>query len=161
MGRDTGGVRGMNVSRGDNYVLAMDVARGDTELLVVTEGGYGKRTRVSEYPRKGRGTMGVKTITLTEKKGGLAGALIVQERDELVFISQAGMVQRTSVKGISQQGRPAQGVRLMNLREDDVVSAVALVMESSADTAAQVRADLPGSQPGDEGYEAVDGEEPA
>src|SRR3954471_5864682 len=64
MGRDTGGVRGMNVSRGDNWALAMDVARDDTELLVVTEGGYGKRTLVSDYPRKGRGAMGVKTIQL-------------------------------------------------------------------------------------------------
>src|SRR5215218_1870833 len=138
MGRGTGGVRGMNVSRGDNWVLAMDVARDDTELLVVTENGYGKRTLVSEYPRKGRGAMGVKTITVTEKKGGLAGALIVQERDELVFISQGGMVQRTSVKGISRYGRASQGVRVMNLRDDDTVSAVALVMEDSASTAAAV-----------------------
>ncbi len=130
MGRDTGGVRGMNVSRGDNHVLAMDVVRPDTELLVVTDAGYGKRTPIEEYPLKGRGTMGVKTIGLTEKKGGLAAALIVREHQELVFISQTGMVQRTSVKGISKQGRPAQGVRLMNLREDDEVSAVALVMET-------------------------------
>jgi DNA gyrase subunit A len=143
MGRDTGGVRGMNVSRGDNYVLAMDVARDDTELLVVTENGYGKRTLVSDYPRKGRGSMGVKTITLTEKKGGLAGALIVQERDELVFISREGMVQRTSVKGISRYGRASQGVKLMNLRDDDVVSAVALVMEDSASAAPEVAEELP------------------
>jgi DNA gyrase subunit A len=143
MGRDTGGVRGMNVSRGDNRVLAMDVIRPDMELLVVTENGYGKRTAIEEYPVKGRGSMGVKTIGLTEKKGGLAGALIVREHHDLVFISQSGMVQRTSVKGISKQGRPAQGVRLMNLREDDTVSAVALVMETSADTAATVQEDLP------------------
>src|SRR2546421_8683197 len=71
MGRDTGGVRGMNVSRGKNWVLAMDVVHPDAELLVVTENGYGKRTDLDEYPVKGRGTMGVKTITLTEKKGGL------------------------------------------------------------------------------------------
>ncbi len=120
MGRDTGGVRGMNVSRGDNRVLAMDVVRPDTELLVVTDAGYGKRTAIDEYPVKGRGTMGVKTISLTEKKGGLAGALIVREHQELVFISQNGMVQRTGVRGISKQGRSAQGVRVMNLREDDV-----------------------------------------
>jgi len=141
MGRDTGGVKGMNVSRGDNYVLAMDVVRPDTELLVVTENGYGKRTAIEEYPVKGRGSMGVKTIGLTEKKGGLAGALIVREHHDLVFISQAGMVQRTGVKGISKQGRPAQGVRVMNLREDDTVSAVALVMESAQDTGAQVEID--------------------
>jgi len=140
MGRDTSGVRGMNVSRGDNYVLAMDIARDDTELLVVTENGYGKRTAISEYPVKGRGTMGVKTITLTEKKGGLAGALIVREHHELVFISQNGMVQRTGVRGISRVGRPGQGVRVMNLRDDDQVSAVALVMETN--TSAQVQGEI-------------------
>ncbi|MDX6670442.1 MAG: gyrase subunit, partial [Solirubrobacteraceae bacterium] len=138
MGRDTGGVRGMNVSQKGNRVLAMDVARDDTELLVVTENGYGKRTTIPEYPLKNRGTMGVKTITMTGKKGALVGALVVREHQELVFISQNGMVQRTGVKGISLQGRPAQGVRLMNLREDDTVSAVALVMESEAATAAPV-----------------------
>ncbi|HEX8854228.1 MAG TPA: DNA gyrase subunit A, partial [Thermoleophilaceae bacterium] len=136
MGRDTGGVRGMNVSRGENAVIAMDIARDDTELLVVTENGYGKRTPISDYPRKGRGTMGVKTISLTEKKGALAGALIVREHDGLVFISQNGMVQRTGVKGISRYGRASQGVRVMNMREDDVVSAVALVMEDSTPGAA-------------------------
>jgi DNA gyrase subunit A len=143
MGRDTAGVKGMNVDRGDNRVLAMDVVRPDTELLVITDGGFGKRTAIEEYPVKGRGTMGVKTISLTERKGALAGALIVREHHDLVFISQNGMVQRTAVKGISKQGRPAQGVRVMNLREDDRVSAVALVMEASTDTAAQVQEDLP------------------
>jgi DNA gyrase subunit A len=138
MGRDTGGVRGMNVSQKGNRVLAMDIARDDTELLVVTENGYGKRTPIPEYPRKNRGTMGVKTITMTGKKGAVLGALVVREHQELVFISQNGMVQRTGVKGISSQGRPAQGVRLMNLRDEDAVSAVALVMESEAATAAPV-----------------------
>ena len=130
-GRDTTGVRGMNVERGDNRVLAMDIARDDAELLVVTENGYGKRTGVAEYPVKGRGAMGVKTIQLTEQKGGLAGALIVREHQDLVFISQGGMVQRTGVRGISRYGRASQGVRLMNLREDDCVSAVALVVDAS------------------------------
>jgi DNA gyrase subunit A len=138
MGRDTSGVRGMNVSQKGNSVLAMDVARDDQQLLVVTENGYGKRTDISEYPVKGRGTMGVKTIMLTENKGQLAGALVVREHQELVFISQNGMVQRTSVRGINRYGRASQGVRLMNLREDDQVSAVALVVESEAQTAAQV-----------------------
>ncbi len=148
MGRDTSGVRGMNVSRGDNYVLAMDIARDDTELLVVTDNGYGKRTAISEYPVKGRGTMGVQTIKLTEKKGGLAGALIVREHQELVFISREGMVQRTGVKGISRYGRASQGVRVMNLRDGDAVSAVALVVESG-DTAARVRDELDESSSGD------------
>jgi DNA gyrase subunit A len=141
MGRDTSGVRGMNVSQKGNSVLAMDVARDDDQLLVVTENGYGKRTDISEYPVKGRGTMGVKTIMLTENKGQLAGALVVREHHELVFISQNGMVQRTSVRGINRYGRASQGVRVMNIRDDDQVSAVALVVESEAQTAAQVFGD--------------------
>src|SRR5689334_2669880 len=138
MGRDTSGIKGMNVSGTDNRVLAMDIARNDTELFVVTENGYGKRTMVSEYPVKGRGTKGVLTAKLTEKKGGLAGALIVGEHQDLLFISQNGMVQRTSVSGISQMGRSTQGVRVMNIKDDDRVSAVALVVESddAADTPA-------------------------
>ncbi len=133
MGRDTTGVRGMNVSRAGNRVLAMDVARDEQELLVLTENGYGKRTALSDYPRKGRGSMGVKTITLTESKGALAGALVVREHEELLFISASGMVQRTSVRGINRYGRASQGVRLMNLKEDDVVSAVALVVDADGD----------------------------
>jgi DNA gyrase subunit A len=133
MGRDTSGVRGMNVSKLGNYVLAMDVARDDQELLVVTENGYGKRTPIADYPRKGRGAMGVKTIALTDRKGALAGALVVREHEELVFISIGGMVQRTSVRGISRYGRASQGVRLMNLKDDDVVSAVALVVDDGGD----------------------------
>jgi DNA gyrase subunit A len=149
MGRGTGGVKGMNVSRGDNWVLAMDVARDDDELLVVTENGYGKRTEIAEYARKGRGGMGVKTITMTDRKGGVTAALIVREHQDLVFISQNGMVQRTSVKGISRYGRASQGVRLMNLRDDDVVSAVAVVVEDSADTAAGVADELPAVDAGE------------
>ena len=138
MGRDTSGVRGMNVSQKGNAVLAMDVARDDQELLVVTENGYGKRTPIPDYPVKGRGTMGVRTIQLTENKGALAGALVVREHQELVFISQNGMVQRTSVRGINKYGRASQGVKVMNIRDDDQVSAVALVVESEASTAAPV-----------------------
>jgi DNA gyrase subunit A len=134
MGRDTSGVRGMNVNQPGNAVLAMDVARDDQELLVVTENGYGKRTLISEYPAKNRDTMGVKTIQLTENKGALAGALVVREHQELVFISQNGMVQRTSVRGISRYGRASQGVRVMNIRDDDQVSAIALVVEGDSDS---------------------------
>ncbi len=137
MGRDTSGVKGMNVSAKDNRVLAMDIARNDTELFVVTENGYGKRTPVADYPVKGRGTKGVLTAKLTEKKGGLAGALIVGEHQELLFISQNGMVQRTSVSGISQMGRSTQGVKVMNIKDDDRVSAVALVVESSEGAAVE------------------------
>ncbi|HJZ38145.1 MAG TPA: DNA gyrase subunit A [Solirubrobacterales bacterium] len=133
MGRDTSGIKGMNVAGKDNRVLAMDIARNDTELFVVTENGYGKRTPVADYPVKGRGTKGVLTIRITEKKGGLAGALIVNPHQDLLFISQNGMVQRTGVSGISQMGRSTQGVKVMNIKDDDRVSAVALAAESDDD----------------------------
>ncbi len=165
MGRDTSGVKGMNVSAKvngiENRVLAMDVAREDTEVFVVTENGYGKRTPINDYPIKGRGTKGVLTAKLTEKKGGLAGALIVREHDQLLFISQNGMVQRTSVKGISEMGRATQGVRVMNMKEDDRVSAVALVVESTdADVAdEELTVPLDGEEALDpSGADAVDAE---
>ncbi len=141
MGRDTAGVRGMNVAKDGNSVLAMDVARDDQDLLVVTENGYGKRTMVGEYRKTKRGAMGVKTITLTDRKGGLAGALVVREHEELVFISREGMVQRVSVRGINRYGRASQGVRVMNLRDDDVVSAVALIVDEGDEAAAPVAED--------------------
>jgi DNA gyrase subunit A len=132
MGRDTTGVRGMDVGE-HGEVIAMDVARDDMDLLVVTENGYGKRTQISQYRKTNRGAKGVKTIGLTEQKGALAGALVVREHHELVFISVGGMVQRTAAGGISQQGRSATGVRVMNLKDEDVVSAVALVVDSGED----------------------------
>ena len=142
MGRDTSGVRGMDVSGPDDAVLAMDVARDDDELLVVTENGYGKRTGIDQYRKTNRGAKGVGTIKLTEAKGALAGALVVREHQELVFISREGMVQRTGVRGISRYGRLSQGVRVMNIRDDDVVSAVALVMESEPEVAAEAAEDF-------------------
>jgi DNA gyrase subunit A len=135
MGRDTSGVRGMNIDGKDNAVLAMDVARDDQDLLVVTDGGYGKRTEVSEYRMTSRGAKGVKTITFSESRGGLAAALVVREHQDLVLISYEGMVQRTGVRGINRYGRSAQGVKVMNIRDDDTVAAVALVVESEADDA--------------------------
>ena len=99
---------------------------------MVTENGYGKRTGIDEYRLTSRGAKGVKTITFTEAKGLLAAALVVREHEDLVFISQNGMVQRTGVRGINRYGRASQGVRVMNLREGDEVSAVALVVETEA-----------------------------
>jgi DNA gyrase subunit A len=134
MGRDTSGVRGMDVS-GDNAVIAMDIARDDQYLLVVTENGFGKRTLVGDYRKTSRGAKGVKTIQQTEAKGALAAALVVRDHHQLVFISQNGMIQRIGVRDLRPLGRNAQGFRLMNVREDDLVSAVALVMESEASDA--------------------------
>jgi hypothetical protein len=146
-------VKGMNVAAKGNEVLSLDVVDHQDkqgELLVVTENGYGKRTLIAEYPVKGRGGKGVLTAKLTEKKGGLAGARVVKVGQELIFISQTGMVQRNAVAGISRMGRPTQGVRVMNLKKGDRVSAVALVVESengngngASATAASVEEDAP------------------
>ena len=96
---------------------------------MVTENGFGKRTRVSEYPAKGRGTMGVLTIRYTEARGRLAGAMIVRDGYEVMFISRDGTIIRTAAEGISRMSRSTQGVRLMNLRGDDTVSSIARVTE--------------------------------
>src|SRR3712207_3717365 len=141
MGRDTTGVRGMDVGA-DGEVIAMDVASDEQYLLVVTQNGYGKRTSVADYRKTTRGAKGAKTIQQTEAKGELAGALVVRDHHQLVFISQNGMVQRIAVRDIRPLGRNAQGFRLMNIRDEDAVSAVALVVESEAPTEAPV-AEMP------------------
>jgi DNA gyrase subunit A len=156
MGRDTTGVRGMDVGKAGR-VIAMDVARDDMDLLVVTENGYGKRTLISQYRKTRRGAKGVKTIGLTEQKGALAGALVVRDHQELVFISVGGMVQRTPADGISRQGRSATGVRVMNLKEDDVVSAVALVVDTGdEDIPAEDLQDPPAPALDGDGVPAID-----
>ncbi len=124
MGRDTMGVRGMTVN-GDARVLGMEIARPETDLLVITELGYGKRTSVEEYPSHHRGGQGVFTITMTDKKGQLAAMKIVEEDDEIMIITEEGVVVRTPVSGVSQLGRSTQGVHIMNVSGKDKVSAVA------------------------------------
>jgi DNA gyrase subunit A len=109
----------MNVSGKDNRVLAMDVARNDTELFVVTENGYGKRDAGLRVPGQGPRHERCPHREADREEGGLTGRLIVGEHQELLFISQNGMVQRTSVSGISQMGRPTQGVKVMNIKDDD------------------------------------------
>ncbi len=124
MGRDTMGVRGMTVNA-DARVLGMEIARPGTELLVITELGYGKRTPVEEYPSHHRGGQGVYTITVTAKKGLLSAMKIVEENDEIMIITEEGVVVRTPVSGVSQLGRSTQGVHVMNVAGKDKVSAVA------------------------------------
>jgi DNA gyrase subunit A len=139
----------------------MDVARDDMDLLAITENGYGKRTLVAEYRKTNRGAKGVKTIAITESKGGLAGALVVREHEDLVFISRDGMVQRTAVRGINRYGRGAQGVKVMNVRDDDIVSAVALVVSSDEETEATEALPLDGAPADGEGVIALDAPEAA
>ncbi len=125
MGRDTMGVRGMNVPA-DAHVLGMEIARPGTDLFVITEKGFGKRTSVREYPEHHRGGQGVYTITMTQKKGLLSVMKIVGPEDEVMIISEEGVVVRTPVKGISELGRSTQGVCVMKVADKDRVTAVAV-----------------------------------
>jgi DNA gyrase subunit A len=131
MGRATSGVKGINLGK-DDHVLSMNVARDDADLFVITDAGYGKRTHISDYPRHHRGGKGVRTIKHTEAKGRLAAARVVRDNHELVMISKDGTVIRVPARDISCMGRSTQGVRVMNLREGDRVSAVARVVASSS-----------------------------
>jgi DNA gyrase subunit A len=128
MGRQTQGVKAMKL-RPEDTVLNMEVVREDADLLIVTDNGYGKRTALDQYPRKGRDTMGVRTATLTEARGFLAGALVVQEEDDIFLITDNGQIIRTRVREVQRYGRAAQGVRIMRLGATGRVAAVAPVVK--------------------------------
>ena len=125
MGRDTMGVRGMTVNA-DARVLGMEIAHEGSDLFVITELGYGKRTPISEYPEHHRDGQGVYTITMTPKKGLLAAMKIVDPEDEIMIITEEGVVVRTAVSGVSELGRSTQGVHVMNVADKDKVTAVAI-----------------------------------
>ena len=125
MGRDTMGVKGMTVPA-DAHVLGMEIAKPGSDLFVITEKGYGKRTSIDEYPEHHRGGQGVFTITMTDKRGLLSVMKIVKPNDEIMIISEEGVVVRTPVSGISELGRSTQGVRVMNVADKDRVTAVAI-----------------------------------
>ena len=124
MGRDTSGVRGITLKDGAK-MLGMEITNGNGDLFVITEKGYGKRTPVSDYPEHKRGGQGVFTITMTEKKGNLVACRIVGPQHELMIMSNEGVVIRVKSKDISRLGRSTQGVKVMNLGDDDTVSAIA------------------------------------
>ena len=127
MGRGTMGVRGLTLPVGAR-ALGLEVCNeaNAPELFVITEKGYGKRTDVSEYPTHHRGGQGVFTINMTEKKGQLVEVKVVQPEEELMIVSEEGVVVRTAVKGISKQGRATQGVHVMKVGAGDRVTAVAI-----------------------------------
>lgn len=131
MGRDTMGVRGMTV-HADARVLGMEIAHEECDLFVITELGYGKRTPIEEYPEHHRGGQGVYTITMTPKKGLLAAMKIVDHDDEIMIITEDGVVVRTAVEGVSQLGRSTQGVHVMNVADKDKVTAVAIATNSDS-----------------------------
>jgi len=129
MGRQTSGVTAMKL-RSDDQVLAMEVVRSGADLLVVTDAGFGKRTPLDQYTRKGRAIQGVKTAELTEARGFLAGAMVVQDEDDVFLITDGGQVIRTRVNEIRRASRATQGVRIMRLGANGTrVAAVAPVVK--------------------------------
>jgi DNA gyrase subunit A len=129
MGRDTTGVIGVSLKRGNDQVVEMDVVDEKGHLLSVTEKGYGKRSEVAEYRYQGRGGSGVINIKVTEKNGPVVGIKSVTDADQLLLITQSGMLIRIKVKDVRETGRAAQGVRLITLEENDRVVAVAKLAE--------------------------------
>jgi DNA gyrase subunit A len=124
--RQSGGVRGVRLAKGDR-VVALDIAKKDEAMLVVTSQGFGKRTPVADYPLQGRGGQGVITFKTTPKTGELVSARLVNPSQELMLISTNGIVLRTAVEQISLQGRPTQGVTLMDVEEGETVAAVTVI----------------------------------
>ena len=124
--RLSGGVRGIKLGK-DDSVVAAAVAEKGLDLLVVSELGHGKRTPIDDYPRHGRGGQGVITFKTHDKSGDLVTARMVDPEHELIMVSEGGIILRTPVKHISQQGRSTQGVKLMNVGDDDRVAAVAVI----------------------------------
>ena len=127
-GRGTQGVRAMNLDTGDR-VLAIAVADDEADLMVVTGNGYGKRTAITEYPRKGRPTKGVRTIKVSDRKGELITARIVRPGQQLLLVSVLGQVIRIEVGSVKKMGRSTEGVRLMDVGEEDQVVTCAPVDE--------------------------------
>ena len=130
MGRTAAGVRGINL-RDHDYVVGSDILKPDSEVLVISEKGYGKRTAASEYPVKGRGGKGIKTANITEKNGPLAGVTVVNGDEDIMLITSAGVMIRFDVDDVSQTGRATLGVRLIKVDDGAQVASITAVPKAS------------------------------
>jgi DNA gyrase subunit A len=134
MGRTASGVRGITLSGADDVVIGMITVLNETEdVLVVSEHGYGKRSSIGDYRITNRGGKGVKTINVTEKTGKLIALKDVNDQNDLIIITQAGNVVRLPVSSLRVMGRATQGVRLINIRENDLIASVAYVEVNEED----------------------------
>lgn len=140
MGRTARGVRGIRL-RPSDALVGMVVADSETTVLTTTERGYGKRSAVSEYPVKGRGGQGVIDIRTTQRNGNVVSIQLVRNGDDVMFITESGMIVRTPADGISTIGRNTQGVRLVNLKDDDRLVATEVVSEADLEKYETERAD--------------------
>jgi DNA gyrase subunit A len=129
MGRNASGVRGITLANDKDEVIGMVAVNDmDSDILVVSENGYGKRSQLDDYRITNRGGKGVKTISVTEKTGNLVSIKNVSDTDDLMIINRSGIAIRLEVESLRVMGRATQGVRLINLREGDTIAAVAKVM---------------------------------
>jgi len=136
MGRDTSGVIGMHFRTGD-YLISADVINDtdDTFVFVVTEGGFAKRTAVGEYRPQNRGGLGIKVAKLEEKRGGLVGALIVTDEDEVLVVLNSGKVVRSQVSEVPARGRDTMGVVFARFQDEDSVLGLAKNSERNLESA--------------------------
>jgi DNA gyrase subunit A len=134
MGRSASGVRGIRLANEEDEVIGMvSVHNFDDEILVVSENGYGKRSSIDDYRITNRGGKGVKTISITDKTGGLVAIKNVCDSDDLMIINKSGIAIRMSVEDLRTMGRATQGVKLINLKDTDAIAAVAKVMKDEDD----------------------------
>lgn len=137
MGRATSGVTGMKFRDGDALlsmsVIGADMPEDDRFVFTVTDGGFAKRTAVSEYRQQGRGGLGIKAMKLNEDRGSLVGGLVVQESDEVIAIKTSGQITRSAVADVPAKGRDTMGVKFVAVAGNDAVSVIALNPESSTD----------------------------
>lgn len=145
MGRTAAGVRGIKLREGD-YVVGSSVISDNQEVLVITENGYGKRTAASEYPVKGRGGKGIKTANITEKNGPLAGLTTVDGSEDILLITDKGVIIRFNVDSVSQTGRATLGVRLMKMEEDTKVVTMATVEPEEDEDVSESQANTESSE---------------
>ena len=135
MGRATSGVTGMKFRDGDELlsmaVIGSDLPQDDRYVFTVTDGGFAKRTQVSDYRQQGRGGLGIKAMRLNDERGVLVGGLVVQESDEVIAIKHSGQITRSEVAGVPVKGRDTMGVKFVNVGADDAVSLIALNPENT------------------------------
>ena len=136
MGRSAAGVKGIDVDEG--ICVGCEIANGEQEILVVTEKGYGKRTSTEEYRMTHRGSKGVKALNITEKNGNIVSFKIVDGDEDLMIVTNSGIIIRLSIEQVSSTGRVAQGVRLINLKDDQKVSTIAILKKDQETQEEQV-----------------------
>ncbi|MDX1267583.1 MAG: DNA gyrase C-terminal beta-propeller domain-containing protein, partial [Oceanisphaera sp.] len=132
MGRTASGVRGIRLA-GDDKVVSLIIPRGDGPILTVTANGYGKRTELAEYPTKSRGTLGVVSIKVSDRNGPVVGAIQVEESNEIMLITNGGILVRTRVQEVSLISRNTAGARLIRTGEDEQVVGLQRIEEPAED----------------------------